>query len=283
MQKPDRYSQFRINGKSRGMEVIVQENTQEVARRAADMVCLAIDRKPDLVLGLATGSTPVALYEELVRRCAKGRVSFKTVTTFNLDEYVGLAPDHPQSYRRFMDEHFFNHIDIDPAHTHLPRGDAANPVEAAAEYDRMIEEAGGIDLQILGLGGNGHIGFNEPTSSLSSHTRIKTLTRSTMRDNARFFDPGEFKPFNALTMGIGSIMEARRILMLATGERKAEAVAAMIEGPITSMHPASILQMHDNAVVIVDEEAAGRLQMRDYYDWVLTMQDKLADRYGDPR
>jgi glucosamine-6-phosphate deaminase len=133
------------------------------------------------------------------------------------------------------------------------------------------------------LGSNGHIGFNEPTSSLSSYTRIKTLAQRTMRDNARFFGPGEFQPFNALTMGIGSIMEARRILMLATGKRKAEAVAAMIEGPLTSMHPASVLQMHDNAVAIVDEEAAEQLQMRDYYDWVLTMQDKIADRYGDLR
>jgi glucosamine-6-phosphate deaminase len=191
------------------------------------------------------------------------------VTTFNLDEYVGLPPEHPQSYHAFMREHLFQHINVAPERIHIPNGMAADVPGECARYEQSIRAAGGIDLQLLGIGSDGHIGFNEPTSSLASRTRIKTLTERTRQDNARFFD-GDLTqvPMHCITMGVGTIMETRQVLLLAFGAKKEEAVAQAVEGPITAMNPASILQMHPVAKVIMDEAAAGALKKREYYRYV---------------
>ncbi len=262
------------------MEVIILKNPSDVAQRGADLCVELIKKKPTAVLGLATGSTPLSLYEELVKRCERKEVSFKNVRTFNLDEYVGLEGSHPQSYRYYMDHNFFDKIDIEKANTFVPQGDAKNPVAVGFEYENQITKAGGIDLQILGIGRNGHIGFNEPSSSLSSRTRIKTLTETTIGDNKRFFRQGEFQPGLGITMGIGTIMEAKQILLLATGEQKTEAIKAAVEGPITAMCPASVLQMHRKVTAIIDEAAAEDLHSKPYYYWVLSQQQKIEKLYG---
>jgi glucosamine-6-phosphate deaminase len=262
------------------MEVIIHPDPQSVASRAADIVCDALKKNPASVLGLATGSTPLALYAELILRCRAGAVSFRGVTSFNLDEYVGLDPSHGQSYRHYMDENLFRHIDIDRARTHVPDGKMENPMDSGPAYEAAIGAAGGIDLQILGIGANGHIGFNEPTSALHSRTRVKTLAEKTVRDNSRFFKPGEFQPHLAITMGIGTILEARRIVLLATGEAKSDAVSAMVEGPVSAMCPASALQFHVKTTVICDQAAAAKLRMREYYNFVLAQQDALNQRFG---
>jgi glucosamine-6-phosphate deaminase len=209
-----------------------------------------------------------AVYARLIAACRAGTVSFAKARSFNLDEYVGVAPDHPCSYWRYMREQLFDHVDMAPGAALLPRGDAADPAAEAAGYEAAIAQAGGIGLQLLGLGANGHIGFNEPTSSLSSLTRIKTLTHSTRAANARFFDRPEDVPRMAITMGIGTILNADEVLLLAYGEGKADAAAAMIEGPLSASCPASALQMHRRAVVVLDEAAASRLTLRDYFDCV---------------
>ncbi len=251
------------------MEVIIVKSAAEAARKAARIYKRMLDEKPTAVLGLATGSTPLKLYSELVRMCENGEIDFSRATTFNLDEYVGLPEGDPNSYRYFMDANLFDKINIDKKRTHMPCGNADDVNEHCAEYDAKIRLAGGIDLQLLGIGADGHIGFNEPTSSLTSRTRIKTLTKQTISDNARFFggDPDKV-PTHAITMGIGSIMDARMIVLLAFGENKAEAIKAAIEGPISAMVPASALQMHKNVKVIMDEPAASQLRLREYYDWV---------------
>jgi len=262
------------------MQVLLLDSSQTVARRAADAVCRQIERKPDSVLGLATGGTPLALYGELIRRHQAGQVSFKDVTTFNLDEYVGLASEHPRSYRAFMQSHLFNHIDIDPERTHLPDGLAANPLAEGADYEAKIEAAGGIDLQVLGIGRDGHIAFNMPTSSLVSRTRIKTLTNDTLEDNQRFFKTDEFQPHLALTMGIGTILDARHIVLLATGFSKSSAIADMVEGPVSALCPASALQMHNKVQVLIDNEAAANLNYTRYYQLALEEQDALEEKFG---
>lgn len=262
------------------MQVMILDHAERVAERAADDVCHLLRHKPDAVLGLATGGTPVALYRELIRRHQAGDVSFASATTFNLDEYVGLGPDHPQSYRAYMQAHLFDHIDIDRANTHIPDGMAANPLAEGPAYEAKIAAAGGIDLQILGIGRDGHIAFNMPTSSLVSRTRIKTLTNETLEDNQRFFGEGEFQPHLALTMGIGTIMDARRILLLATGEKKAAAVHAMVEGPVAALCPASILQMHGKTKILLDPNAASALEYKRYYELVLAEQDALEEKFG---
>ncbi|MFP6906453.1 MAG: glucosamine-6-phosphate deaminase [Verrucomicrobiota bacterium] len=264
------------------MEIIIHADATQVATRAADFITAQLGHKPDSVLGLATGSTPVATYADLVRRHQAGSLSFAQVTTFNLDEYVGLPPDHPQSYRSFMNKNLFDQVDIDLSRTHVPDGNAENPVEVGPAYEATIDAAGGIDLQVLGIGTNGHIAFNEPTSSLGSRTRIKTLTEQTFKDNSRSFEAGEFQPRLAITMGIQTILEARRILLLATGAAKAQAVVDMVEGAITASCPASALQMHEKTTVIIDEAAASKLTLRPYYTWVLDQQDQIRDTYGNP-
>lgn len=245
------------------MKVLIFPDAARATSRAADEILAAVRANPASVLGLATGGTMEPLYALLRER--REEASFAEVTTFNLDEYVGLAPQHPQSYAAYMARHLFDHLDVDRTRTHLPRGDAASPTDEALRYDRLIAEAGGIDLQLLGLGANGHIGFNEPVSSLGSRTRIKTLTARTRADNARFFGPGEAVPAYAITMGIATIMEARSVVLLATGPSKAAAARMMIEGPVSAFCPASILQFHARATVILDEAAGSELALREYY------------------
>jgi len=250
------------------MEIVIQPNPEEASRIAAHIVANLVRAKPDGVLGLATGSTPLGLYRELVRMHREERLDFSQVTTFNLDEYVGLAKEHPQSYHAFMEEHFFRHVNIQRDRIHIPDGMAADVPAECAAYEEAIRSAGGIDLQILGIGGDGHIGFNERSSSLASRTRIKTLTARTRADNARFFGRPEDVPLHVITMGVGTIMETRGVLLLAFGENKARAIAEAVEGPITAMNPASILQMHPVAKALLDEPAASQLKLGDYYHWV---------------
>lgn len=251
------------------MEVIITPNPETASRTAARVVSSLVRAKPDGVLGLATGSTPLMLYRELVRMHREDGLDFSGVTTFNLDEYVGLGGDHPQSYHAFMWENLFDHVAVPRENVHIPDGMTRDIPAYCDAYEQAIRDAGGIDLQVLGIGSDGHIGFNEPTSSFASRTRIKTLTRQTVDDNARFFGGDVAKvPHHCITMGIGTIMDARRTLLLAFGSEKAKAIAAAVEGPVTSMVPASILQHHPHAMVFVDEAAAAHLKLADYYRWV---------------
>ena len=247
------------------MEIIIRPDALQASALAAAFIERAIRRKAALVLGLATGSSPLMLYKELIRRHREHGLDFSQVTTFNLDEYLGLGPGHPASYRRFMQEQLFDHLNIPPEHTHLPDGLAVDVNMHCRLYEAHIRACGGIDLQVLGIGSDGHIGFNEPSSSLASRTRTKTLTSLTRRDNARFFKRPEDVPTECITMGIGTILESRICLLMAFGAHKAEAIAGAIEGPVTAMNPASALQLHPDMRVFLDEAAAGKLKMRDYY------------------
>ncbi len=237
----------------------ITRDYDEMSEQAARIVADRLRKNPALVLGLATGSTPLGTYRALIRMQQAEGLDFSRVTTFNLDEYIGLGAQHPQSYHRFMDEHLFQHLNLDRRFTFIPDG-AAPDVEAHCDwYEEQIREAGGIDIQILGVGRNGHLAFNEPGSSLGSRTRIKPLSDDTRRDNARFFASLKEVPTHAITMGIGTIMEARELILLASGENKADAVKAAVEGAITAIVPASIMQMHRRAYVIVDQPAAAKL------------------------
>ena len=247
------------------MEVIILPSIEDCANLGARKVSELVNSKSNAVLGLATGSTPIPVYEELVRLHNESGLSFSKVKSFNLDEYIGLAPDHSCSYRYFMKEHLFNLIDIEQDFTYVPNGMVDDISEECSKYENAIKDCGGIDLQILGIGSDGHIGFNEPGSSLSSRTRIKTLASETIRDNARFFDDEDEVPRHCITMGVGTILDSKSVLLLAFGEGKAEVVAKSIEGPITSMVPASVLQMHQNVTVLLDDKAASKLSRRDYY------------------
>jgi glucosamine-6-phosphate deaminase len=248
------------------MEVIILESTAEIGRVAADAIEALLIRKPDAVLGLATGSSPLSIYDELVDRHAAGRLSFARARGFTLDEYVGLPPDHPERYRHVIDTVFASRVDFAPGAVAGPDGLADDLPAACARYEEAIAAAGGIDVQILGIGTDGHIGFNEPGSSLASRTRIKTLTRQTRMDNARFFGGDiDAVPTHCLTQGLGTIMDARHVILVATGRSKAEAVHHLAEGAVTAMWPASILQHHPHATVLVDDAAAQRLQLADYY------------------
>lgn len=247
------------------MRVIVESSPDHVAKTAAQIVAGLVRKKPTCVLGLATGGTPLGLYRELIRLHRDEKLDFSRVVTFNLDEYVGLEPTHPQSYRYFMQTNLFQHLNIDIRNTHVPDGRALDFETHCEQYERMIKDEGGIDLQVLGIGTDGHIAFNEPGSSLGSRTRLKSLTAETIRDNARFFGPNEEVPRLAVTMGVGTILESRRCLMLATGAAKAEAIRATVEGPVTAQITASALQFHRDAITIIDEEAASRLSRRQYY------------------
>ncbi len=250
------------------MEVIIQRDYEQMSKTAAQIVVEVLNAKPNAVLGMATGSTPLGLYQELVRLHREEQLDFSRVTTFNLDEYVGLPVNHPQSYHYFMHEHFFKHVNIPPDSINIPSGTTSNYPAFCEWYEERIAECGGIDLQILGIGSDGHIAFNEPTSSLSSRTRLKTLSEQTINDNARFFDRKEDVPIYAITMGVGTILDARQLLLVASRQAKAWAIAQAVEGPVTSMVTASALQMHRDATVIVDEGAASELTMREYYDFI---------------
>lgn len=244
------------------MLVEVFEDYESVSRRAAEIVSNQIRRKPDSVLGFATGGTPLGLYNLLIDNHRESGLDFSKITTFNLDEYVGLRPEHPQSYHYFMWQNLFKHINVNPSNVYIPHG-MADDVEYFCEwYEQQIEEAGGIDLQILGIGANGHLAFNEPGSSLGSRTRIKTLTRKTVRDNARFFEDQDEVPSLAITMGIGTILDARAIVLIASGERKADAIRLALEGPVTGMCPATVVQMHRVAHVLLDQAAASKLEFQ---------------------
>jgi glucosamine-6-phosphate deaminase len=259
------------------MLVVLKQNAQEVGQEAARIVSAAIRTKPSIVLGLATGSTPLGMYEELVSFHRHAGLDFSEATSFNLDEYVGLAPDNPQSFHYFMHSNFFAHVNFSKARIHIPSSALRANYSAYCEsYEKEIKEAGGIDLQVLGIGRNGHIGFNEPNSSLASRTRLKELTQETIEDNRRFFPKGEEIPECAITMGIGTILDARRILILATGQSKAAAVAKAIEGPVSSSVSASALQLHPDVTFIIDEDAAYALTQRDYYRRVLALTKKYT-------
>ena len=248
------------------MEVIIGEDAKDIGVVAADAITALVDRKPAAVLGLATGSSPLPIYDELAARCDAGLLSFRQSRGFTLDEYVGLPFDHPQRYRNVIDTAFVDRVDFAPDAVAGPDGQAADIPAACAAYEDAIRAAGGVDLQILGIGTDGHIGFNEPGSSLASRTRIKTLTRQTRVDNARFFgDDVESVPTHCLTQGLATIMEARHVILVATGRGKAEAVHHLVEGPVSAMWPASILQHHPHVTVLLDGAASRRLQLVDYY------------------
>lgn len=239
------------------MKIIV-DTPEAIAEKAAQRYAALLAEKPAAVLGFATGSTPLDLYAELIRLNKAGNISFKDVTSFNLDEYVGLESTHPQSYRFFMEDNLFNHIDIDLAATHVPSG-LDTSAETLAGYDAAIAQAGGLDLQLLGIGVNGHIGFNEPGTPLESLTHVVTLTESTREANKRFFDSLNDVPTHAATMGIKTVMNARSIMLIATGESKADAIAATVNGSVTTDVPASVLQLHPNVEVYLDKAAASKL------------------------
>jgi glucosamine-6-phosphate deaminase len=246
------------------MEIIIQPSPEAATQIAAKIMADVLHAKPAAVLGLATGSTPELLYRELLAL----KLDWSKITTFNLDEYVGISPQHPQSYHSFMWEHLFRHTNVAIKNVNIPDG-LAHSIPATCEtYEQKIVAAGGIDLQLLGIGTDGHIGFNEQTSSLASRTRMKTLTPQTRRDNARFVGSEEKVPHHVITMGIGTILESRHCLLLAFGKKKSRAIAATVEGPLTAMNPASALQLHPKVTVCLDEEAAAELKLQEYYRWV---------------
>lgn len=242
------------------MLVIIKNDYDKLSMEAAKVVADRLKKKPNLVLGLATGSTPLGLYKELIRMHKYEGLDFSKVTTFNLDEYVGLQPSHDQSYHYFMQNSFFDNVNIDPRYIHVPHGMSKDVAHFCDWYEERIKSFGGIDVQVLGIGSNGHIAFNEPGSSLGSRTRIKTLTNATREANKRFFKTDEEVPKYAITMGVGTIMDAKELLLVATGESKADAIKSSVEGPLTAMCPASIIQMHKEAFVIVDKDAGSKLE-----------------------
>jgi len=250
------------------MQVIIQPTAEKAARLAALLIADQIGTNPFTVLGLATGRTMERLYSQLVELYSSGKIDFSKCRSFNLDEYVGLEPTDPHSYRSYMNRNLFDKINIDKESTHLPDGVAEDYAAEARHYEELIEQAGGIDLQLLGIGRSGHIGFNEPLSALRSRTREKGLTRTTIDQNSPLFDRPEDMPSRAFTMGIGTILDARKILMVVTGSEKADILAKAVEGPVTSMISATALQLHESTVVIADEDAARDLQAQDYYHWL---------------
>jgi glucosamine-6-phosphate deaminase len=259
------------------VEVVILPSARDVGLAAARIVACLIRSRPACVLGLATGATPRPVYAELVRMHREEGLSFAGVTTFNLDELVGLGPAHPASYRRYMEEELFRRVDLAPARARVPDGAAADLARECADYEAAIRAAGGIDLQLLGIGVAGHIGFNEPLSAIRSRTRDKTLTETTRLQNAEMFggDP-DAVPRRALTMGVGTILEARELILLASGAAKAEIVARAVEGPITASVSASAIQLHGNCKVVVDADAAVALTGRDYYDFVFASEPEWA-------
>ena len=250
------------------MDVIIMPDATEAANLAARFIAAALASDPEMVLGLATGSTQEPVYAELVRLHKEKGLDFSKVTTFNLDEYIGLPGDDPCSYRYFMDSNLFDHVNIDKSRTFVPDGMAENPYEEGHRYDIAIAEAGGVDLQLLGIGNDGHIGFNEPLSGFSTGTRPVVLSRVTIEQNRPLFDDPDRIPHHAITMGVGTVLAARRNLMVATGSHKAPVVKAMIEGALTSRYSSSALQLHPDTIVIIDEDAAADLEFADEYRWM---------------
>lgn len=258
------------------MEVIIRPDALAAARLVARLVAQELRANPHLVLGLATGRTMESVYRLLVAMHREEGLDFSLCRTFNLDEYVGLPPTHPGSFRYYMNQHLFKHVNVDPRNTHLPDGNAPDLEAECAAYEAKIQRFGGIDLQLLGLGRAGHIGFNEPLSALRSRTRVKALTPTTLEQNAAAFGGPDKVPRRAITMGVGTILEARRLVLLATGAEKAEIVAKAVEGPITAMISATALQLHPRCTVVVDEAAAARLQGSEYYRWIFENEPEWA-------
>jgi glucosamine-6-phosphate deaminase len=250
------------------MEIVIQPTPQAASITGARVIANIIKQKPNAVLGLATGSTPLFLYKELIRLHKEEGLDFSHVTTFNLDEYIGLSPEHPASYHYFMQENFFRHVNVKPDRIFIPDGQAKDIPLFCKQYEEKIQQVGGIDVQVLGIGTDGHIGFNEPTSSLASRTRIKTLTEQTLKDNMPFFSNPADMPSHVITMGVGTIMDVRTVLLFAFGEKKAQAIAEAVEGPIMAMNPASVLQLHQTTKLFIDKPAAGKLKKTNYYNWV---------------
>ena len=251
------------------MEVVICKTKEEASKLAAAMVTETVKKNPKAVLGLATGSTPVIMYKEMAKAVKAKKVSYKQVKSWNLDEYVGLAGTHDQSYRYFMNENLFKMIDIQIKNTHVLNGLAKDLEKECRDYEAQIKKAGGIDLQVLGIGSDGHIAFNEPGTSLESRTSCVYLTPSTIKDNARLFFKGKEKevPTRALSMGVGTIREAKKIVLLAFGKGKADAVKGCVEGPVSQFCTASALQTHNDCWIFCDEEAASKLKLRKYYAW----------------
>ena len=237
------------------MKLIICKNYEEVSAAAAEIVADVMKANPACVLGLATGSTPVGMYKKLIEKNAAGEIDFSAVTTVNLDEYYPISPDNDQSYRYFMNENLFNHVNIDKTRTFVPDGQASDPVAACEAYEETVASVGAADIQVLGIGQNGHIGFNEPDAALEVKTHVTGLTESTIKANARFFASEADVPTKALTMGIGPILGAKKIIILANGAAKHEAVSKMLAGKLDTSCPASMLNLHNDVVVVCDEAA----------------------------
>ncbi|MFA6241541.1 MAG: glucosamine-6-phosphate deaminase [Candidatus Hydrogenedentales bacterium] len=250
------------------MEVIIKPDRESAALLTARYIAREIRRRPKLVLGLATGRTMELVYSKLVAMYEDNDLDFSLVSTFNLDEYIGLTERDEQSYRHYMNRHLFKHVNIDPRNTYLPNGMSDDIDAECAHYEDLIRECGGIGLQLLGIGRSGHIGFNEPLSAMYSRTRAKALTPQTIEQNSPMFKDPDRMPKRAITMGVGTILECKRCLLLVTGREKAEVIAKAVEGPVTSMISASALQLHPRCTVIVDEEAAACLENQEYYRWI---------------
>lgn len=242
------------------MDLFIAKNPEEASIKAAEIIRDVILAKEDAVLGLATGSTPIATYQKLVEMNKNGEISFKKIKTVNLDEYIGLKPDHDQSYRYFMDDNLFNHIDIDKNNTHVPSGISDDFEKGTKEYEDLIDSLGRQDVQVLGIGNNGHIAFNEPNDYLELYTHTEELTESTIEANKRFFESADDVPRRAVSMGIGSIFKAKKIIILAFGKAKADAVKALADTRITTQVPATLLKLHPDVTLIVDEEAASKIK-----------------------
>jgi glucosamine-6-phosphate deaminase len=259
------------------MEIIIKQDYGQISEEAAKIIHQAWKKKNNLVLGLPTGGTPLGLYKKLVEWHKKEEMDFSTVVTFTLDEYLGLKENHPQSFAYYMTKNFFQHVNLKKENIFRLDGSPTNIDDHCREYEEKIKSFGGIDIQILGIGRNGHIGFNEPSSSLSSRTRVKTLTLETIKANSRFFEKKEEIPRFCLTMGIGTITESRMIILLASGKDKSEAIHKSVEGPITASVPASVLQLHPQAKIIIDQAAASRLARKEYYQWVYKNKGRVND------
>jgi glucosamine-6-phosphate deaminase len=259
------------------MEIVIVPTPAEAGRVAAAVIAAVVAKKPSAVIGFATGSSPQGIYADLRRRVGSGEISFQHARGFALDEYVGVPPEHSESYASVIARDVTGPLGFDPSRVRVPDGRAANLEAAAREYDAAIRAAGGVDVQILGIGANGHIGFNEPTSSFASRTRVKTLAPSTRAANARFFDSLDQVPTHCVTQGLGTIREARELVLVAQGSAKADAVKAAVEGPLSSFVPASVLQLHEHATVVLDEEAAAGLQLADYYRYTYANKPSCQD------
>ena len=249
------------------MEIVICKTKEEASKIAADMITAAVKKNPKTVLGLATGSTPVPMYKEMIKAVKAKKGSYKAVKSWNLDEYVGLPPTHDQSYRYFMDKNLFDSIDIKKSNTHVLNGLAKDVDKECKSYEAAIKKAGGIDIQVLGIGSDGHIAFNEPGTSLASDTDVVYLTPQTIKDNSRFFKSAKDVPTRALSRGVGSILKAKKIILLAFGKNKADAVKGCVEGPVSQFCTASALQMHADTWVFCDREAASKLKLAKYYAW----------------